>query len=90
MNNLNLPMNQRGRHGPWQLPQNWRAIESDAGELLYIERICGRYWARFECGQWWAYANADGPMSGERIGHGPTRDHALLTAREHMHAQESA
>lgn len=81
---------QRGRHGPWRLPKNWRAVEGNPGELLYVIRICGRYWCRIEHGCWTAYGNACGPMSGESIGRGPTMDHALLACREHLHAHVAA
>lgn len=83
-------INQRGRHGPWHLPANWRAVEGNPGELLYVIRICDRYWCRIEDGEWWAYGGASGPMSGERIGKGPTMDHALLACREHLHSAASA
>lgn len=81
------PNSKAARHVKYQLPSNWRPVESAAGELLYIERVCGRYWCRFECGEWWAYlsTNGDGCGTGAAIGKGPTRDHALLICREHLH-----
>lgn len=87
---MSAAINQRGRHGKYQLPSNWRPVESDAGELLYIERVCGRYWCRYECSEWQAYHSAAGLgfMGGKWIGKGPTRDHALLICREHLHATE--
>jgi hypothetical protein len=68
-------------------PKNWREVKSDAGELLYFERLCFRYWARFECGEWWAYydAAARGFGYGEPIGKGSTPTHALVTCRDHMY-----
>lgn len=74
-----------------KLPKNWREIcDERDGTVLYLQRVCGRYWVRFECGEWWSYlsTNGDGCGTGVAIGKGPTRDHALLICREHMHAQQ--
>lgn len=89
---MNAQINQRGRHGKYHLPKNWRAVESDAGELLYVIRICDRYWCRIEYGRWRAFGgvSCDGVMTGVCIGEGPTMDHALLACREHLHSAASA
>ncbi len=86
---MNAQINQPGRYGPWHLPKSWRAIEGQPGEVLAIERICGKYWCRLECGEWYAYHShlGEGCMSGLVIGKGATRDHALLICREDMHAK---
>ena len=78
-------INQRGRHGPYHLPDKWRAIEGKPGELLYVIRICDRYWCRIEGGEWAAYGDACGPMSGRLLARYATRDHALVACRDHLH-----
>lgn len=79
---------QRGRHGKFNLPQNWRAIEGRPDELLYVIRVCYGYWCRLECGEWHAYHDPSGwaPMAGAIIGKGALMDHALIACREHLHA----
>ena len=89
---MNAAINQRGRHGPYHLPANWRAVEGNPGELLYVIRICDRYWCRREGdpGEWVAYAGADGPMSGTEIGRYALLDRALIACRDDMHANNTA
>lgn len=67
-------------------PKNWREIRSADGDLLYLERLCGRFWIRYELGEWWAYYDdlARGFGFGSAIGKGEKKTHALLACREHM------
>jgi hypothetical protein len=67
-------------------PKNWREIRSADGELLYLDRLCGRFWIRFELGEWWAYydAEARGFGFGVDIGKCPSMSQALHLCREHM------
>lgn len=74
-----------------KLPKNWRAIDQD-GAVLYLQRICGRYYVMPELGEWYAYFDPEGtaPFGGQCIGKGPTDGHAMVICREHMHAAEMA
>ncbi len=67
-------------------PKNWREVRSTDGELLYLERLCGRFWIRFEMGEWWAYHDeqARGFGSGSSIGKAEKTAQALLLCREYM------
>jgi hypothetical protein len=62
-------------------------VKSIEGETLYFERLCGRYWVRFECSEWWSYydAQARGFGYGEAIGKGASLTHALVCCRGHMY-----
>ncbi|HYE70666.1 MAG TPA: hypothetical protein VD932_03995 [Aquabacterium sp.] len=71
----------------FKAPKNWREIRSDEGETLYYERLCRRYWVRFECGEWWAYysAEAGGFGDGLAIGKFEKPAQALKACRDHMY-----
>lgn len=81
-----IEINQRGRYGKYHLPKNWYAVESD-GKMLYAMRVCSRYFAMFECGEWHGYHDHLGfaPITGKLVGKGATIDHALISCREHMY-----
>jgi hypothetical protein len=70
-----------------KVPKNWREVKSAVGELLYAERLCCRYWVRFECGEWCSYydAAARGFGHGNRIGKAAGLTHALVACRDHMY-----
>lgn len=72
-----------------RVPKNWRAIEQ-AGQVLYLQRLCGRYYVLPECGEWHAYFDIEGsaPFDGKPIGKHPNYEGALLLCREHLHAAE--
>jgi hypothetical protein len=87
---VSQPINQRGRHGPYYLPANWRAIEGNPGELLYIQRSCGQYCCMPEHGGWAAYHCPMGgtPFTGQRIGWDRLREGAMILCRDDMHERQ--
>lgn len=64
------------------LPRHWREIKSAEGEVLYWRRDHSGYEVLPAHGQFVAC------LDNTSLGMHPTRDHAILACREHLHANQ--